>query len=485
MIEERHWREECSVVGVAGVSGAAELTSMALHALQHRGQESAGITVSDGHLIHTQKAMGLVTKVFKEDLLKTMPGSYAIGHVRYSTSGSSNLINAQPIQVANHRGAVSLAHNGNLVNAPELRRAMEQDGSIFSTTSDSEVILHLMARSKAELAEDALLEVLPEVRGAYSLVVITGGKVIAARDPLGFRPLCLGRFKDRYVVASESCAFDIIGARYLRDIEPGELVVLGDGELVSRRLAPPERERRCVFEHVYFSRPDSHVFGTSVERVRRRSGEILGEEAPVEADLVTAVPDSSNTAALGFARATGLPFEMALIRNHYIGRTFISPAQQVRDMSVRIKFNPVREVVAGKRIVMVDDSIVRGTTMRKLVKLMRQAGAEEVHLRIASPPVTNPCYYGIDTPVRKELIASSHEVEEIAAYLRVASLHYLSLEGLLKATGEAERYCTACFSGQYPVPFETHMDKAVFDRHARGAELILKPRSGDQSARES
>ena len=479
MLDERHWREECGVVGIAGVSGAAELTSMALHALQHRGQESAGITVSDGRLINTHKAMGLVTKVFKEDVLKTMPGTYAIGHVRYSTSGSSSLVNAQPIQVANHRGAVSLAHNGNLVNAPELRRAMERDGSIFSTTSDSEVILHLMARSQAELAEDALLEALPQVRGAYSLVVITGDKVIAARDPHGFRPLCLGRFQDSYVVASESCAFDIIGARYLRDVEPGELVVLGQGELASRRIAPPAEVRRCVFEHVYFSRPDSHVFGTSVERVRRLSGEILGREAPVEGDLVTAVPDSSNTAALGYARSTGLPFELALIRNHYIGRTFISPVQQVRDMSVRIKFNPVREIVTGKRIVVVDDSIVRGTTMRKLVKLLRQAGAEEVHLRIASPPVTNPCYYGIDTPVRKELIASSHTIAEIAAYLRVESLHYLSLDGLLEATGQGDRYCTACFSGRYPVPFASEQDKAVFDRHARGARIILEPRSGE------
>lgn len=479
MLDERHWREECGVVGIAGVSGAAELTSMALHALQHRGQESAGITVSDGRLINTHKAMGLVTKVFKEDVLKTMPGTYAIGHVRYSTSGSSSLVNAQPIQVANHRGAVSLAHNGNLVNAPELRRAMERDGSIFSTTSDSEVILHLMARSQAELAEDALLEALPQVRGAYSLVVITGDKVIAARDPHGFRPLCLGRFQDSYVVASESCAFDIIGARYLRDVEPGELVVLGQGELASRRIAPPAEVRRCVFEHVYFSRPDSHVFGTSVERVRRLSGEILGREAPVEGDVVTAVPDSSNTAALGYARSTGLPFELALIRNHYIGRTFISPVQQVRDMSVRIKFNPVREIVTGKRIVVVDDSIVRGTTMRKLVKLLRQAGAEEVHLRIASPPVTNPCYYGIDTPVRKELIASSHTIAEIAAYLRVESLHYLSLDGLLEATGQGDRYCTACFSGRYPVPFASEQDKAVFDRHARGARIILEPRSGE------
>jgi amidophosphoribosyltransferase len=281
-------------------------------------------------------------------------------------------------------------------------------------------------------------------------------------------------------VASESCAFDIIGARYLRDIEPGEMVVLGQGDLVSRRVAESDRECRCVFEHVYFSRPDSQIFGTSVERARRASGEILGREAPVDADLVTAVPDSSNTAALGYARATGIPFELALIRNHYVGRTFISPAQQVRDMSVRIKFNPVREVLAGKRVVVVDDSIVRGTTMRKLVKLLRQAGAEEVHLRIASPPVANPCFYGIDTPVRKELIGSSHSVEEIATYLRVDSLHYLSLDGLLEATGEADRYCTACFSGDYPVPFDVEQDKAVFDRHAQGAELILKPRAGSE-----
>jgi amidophosphoribosyltransferase len=478
MSDHRHWREECGVVGIAGVSGAAELASMAMHALQHRGQESAGITVSDGHLIRTHKSMGLVADCFDETTLKSMPGTFAIGHVRYSTSGSSNLINAQPIQVASHRGAVSLAHNGNLVNAPQLRRAMELAGSIFSTTSDSEVILHLMARSRAETVADALQEILPEVRGAYSLVLLTGDTLIAARDPLGFRPLCLGRFQDSYVVASESCAFDIIGARYLRDVEPGEMVVLGQGELVSRRVAEAGIERRCVFEHVYFSRPDSQIFGTSVERARRASGEILGREAPVAADLVTAVPDSSNTAALGFARATGIPFELALIRNHNVGRTFISPAQQVRDMSVRIKFNPVREVLAGKRVVVVDDSIVRGTTMRKLVKLLRQAGAEEVHLRIASPPVSHPCFYGIDTPVRKELIASSHTNEEIAAYLRVDSLHYLSLEGLLEATGEGDRYCNACFTGQYPVPFDLEPDKAVFDRHAAGAELILKPRPG-------
>ena len=477
----RHWREECGVVGVAGVEGAAELTSLALHALQHRGQESAGITVGDGHRLLTCKKMGLVADVFSEDTVRELGGSFAIGHVRYSTSGSSNLINAQPIQVASHRGTVSLAHNGNLVNAPELRREMEKDGSIFATTSDSEVILHLLARSRAEKFDDALVEILPRVKGAYSLVVLTRDGLIAARDPHGFRPLCLGRYQDRFIVASESCAFDIIGATYLRDIEPGEVVILGEGELVSRRLSVKAPEKYCVFEHVYFSRPDSLIFGRSVEAVRRRSGELLGREASVEADLVCAVPDSSNTAALGFAQATGTPFELALIRNHYEGRTYISPAQKVRDMSVRIKFNPVSEIIDGKRVVVVDDSIVRGTTMRKLVKLIRAAGAREVHLRIASPPVTNPCFYGIDTPVRTELIASSHSVEEIATYLRVDSLHYLSLAGLLEAAGDSEKYCDACFSGNYPVSFGA-ITKDVFDNHAAGQEITVKPmsESGDE-----
>ena len=475
MMESLHWREECGVVGIAGVDAAAELASLALHALQHRGQESTGITVADGQRLTTHKKMGLVADVFDEATTRSLVGNSAIGHVRYSTSGSSHILNAQPLQVASHRGSMSLAHNGNLVNAPELRREMEADGSIFATTSDSEVILHLVARSRAKTLEDALLEVLPRVRGAYSLVMLSRDKVIAVRDPHGFRPLCLGRYQDNYVVASESCAFDIIGATYLRDIEPGELVVLGKGELVSRRLPGEEPEKCCVFEHVYFSRPDSKVFGQSVEEARRMSGEILGREAPVEADLGCAVPDSSNTAALGYARATGLPFELALIRNHYVGRTFISPAQKVRDMSVRIKFNPVAHVIGGRRVVMVDDSIVRGTTMRKLVKLMRQAGAAEGHLRIASPPVTNPCYYGIDTPVRNELIASSHSVEEIATYLRVDSLAYLSMEGLLEATGDRDRYCDACFTGDYPVSFAAETAKDVFDRHAEGDEILVKP----------
>ncbi|MFO7608175.1 MAG: amidophosphoribosyltransferase [Candidatus Krumholzibacteriia bacterium] len=475
MTDERHWRDECGVVGIVGVDGAAELASLALHALQHRGQESAGITVGDGHRLLTHKKMGLVADVFDEATTRTLTGNAAIGHVRYSTSGSSNILNAQPLQVASHRGAMSLAHNGNLVNAPELRREMELEGSIFATTSDSEVILHLLARSKAPSLEEALLEVLPRVKGAYSMVVMTRDQLLAVRDPYGFRPLSLGRYGNRYVVASESCAFDIIGASYLREIEPGELVVLGDGELSSRFLPVDAPEKRCVFEHVYFSRPDSHIFGQSVEAARRRSGMILGREAPADADLVCAVPDSSNTAALGYAQATGIPFELALIRNHYVGRTFISPAQKVRDMSVRIKFNPVAHVLKGRRVVVVDDSIVRGTTMRKLVKLIRQAGAVEVHLRIASPPVTNPCFYGIDTPVRAELIASSHTVDEIATYLRVDSLSYLSLAGLLEAAGDGDRYCDACFTGNYPVSFGADTAKDVFDRQASGRDVQVRP----------
>nr|MEE4269183.1 amidophosphoribosyltransferase [Candidatus Krumholzibacteria bacterium] len=483
MNAKRHWGEECGVVGIAGVDAAAELASLALHALQHRGQESAGITVSDGHLLSTYKKMGLVADVFDEAATRSLHGNYAIGHVRYSTSGSSNLINAQPIQVASHRGNISLAHNGNLVNAPELRREMERDGSIFSTTSDSEVILHLLARDRAIAAEDALMEILPRVKGAYSMVLLTRDRLIAVRDPYGFRPLCLGRYRDSYVVASESCAFDIIGAKYIRDVAPGEMVVLGEGELTSRKLAVDAPEKRCVFEHVYFSRPDSNVFGQNVETVRRRSGEILGREAPAEADLVCAVPDSSNTAALGYARATGIPFELALIRNHYVGRTFISPAQKVRDMSVRIKFNPVAEVVSGKRVVVIDDSIVRGTTMRKLVKLIRGAGAAEVHLRIASPPVTNPCYYGIDTPVRNELIASSHTIEEIATYLRVDSLHYLSMAGLLEAAEDQNNYCDACFTGNYPVSFSSLGEASLGEGRPGIREIEVKrlPPSGGDS----
>ncbi|MDO9694734.1 MAG: amidophosphoribosyltransferase [Candidatus Latescibacteria bacterium] len=469
--EGRHWREECGVVGVAGSAGAGELSALALHALQHRGQESAGVSTSDGHTVRTHRAMGLVADVFTEAVVKSLDGTFSIGHVRYSTTGSSQLENAQPLQVTCHRGTVAVAHNGNLVNAHLLRREMEQEGSIFSTTSDTEVILHLIARSRAPSFEDAVAEAVGKVKGAYCLLVLCRDKLIAARDPRGFRPLCLGRYRDSYVIASESCAFDIMGGTYLRDIEPGEMVVLDGKGLASRRLAPRGEITQCVFEHIYFSRPDSTIFGVSVDETRRRCGEILGQESPADADFVCAVPDSSNTAALGYARQTGLPYELALIRNHYVGRTFISPAQKVRDMSVRIKFNPVRRLIEGKRVVVIDDSIVRGTTMRKLVKLIRAAGAAEVHLRIASPPVTHPCYYGIDTPVRKELIGSSHTVDEIATYLRVDSLAYLSLEGLLRATGNPSVHCAACFTGNYPVPFENELSKEILDRGVATPEV--------------
>ncbi len=478
----RSWQEECGIVGIAGVHASAEMASLALHALQHRGQESAGIAVSDGHTIHTRKGMGLVADVFDEQTIQTLRGSSAIGHVRYSTAGSSHVRNAQPIQVASHHGSFALAHNGNLINAPSLRHQMEQAGSIFSTTSDSEVILHLVARSQAPTMADALLEVLPRVEGAFSLLVLAKDTLIAVRDPHGFRPLCLGRFQDSFVVASETCALDIIGGTYLRDVEPGEMVILGGSELVSKRINGEKMpEKACIFEHVYFSRPDSLVFGHSVDKVRRQCGHILARENPVEADLVCAVPDSSNTAALGFARETMIPFELALIRNHYIGRTFISPAQKIRDMSCRIKFNPVSEVLRDKRVVLVDDSIVRGTTMRKLVKVIRQAGAAEVHLRIASPPITHPCYYGIDTPVRQELIASSHSVAEIATYLRVDSLKYLSLDGLLRAAGGPERYCNACFTGDYPLPFTDTLVKDMFDSDADEQVVSTQCATTDES----
>ena len=468
----RHWSEECGVIGIVNCEGAAELAGLALHALQHRGQESAGITVADGHTVKTHRGMGLVEDVFDDAVLKAMPGRMSIGHVRYSTTGSSDLLNAQPLQVTGHRGAISLAHNGNLVNALTLRAEMEKEGSIFSTTSDSEVILHLIARSRADNLEDAVAEALRKVTGAFSLVVMTRDKLIAARDPRGFRPLCLGKCGGGLLVASESCAFDIVDGSYEREIEAGEMLILDtEGNLTSRSIGSSSESSQCVFEHIDFSRPDSTVFGSNVDEIRRECGRVLGQESPIDADFVCSVPDSSNTAALGYAQQTGLPFELALIRNHYVGRTFISPAQKVRDMSVRIKFNPVRHIVAGKRLVVVDDSIVRGTTMRKLVKLIRDAGATEVHLRIASPPITHPCYYGIDTPVRRDLIAATHSVADIARYLRVDSLEYLSREGLLEATGAAGRYCTACFTGDYPLEHEPESSKEIRDQGVGIPEL--------------
>ncbi len=456
--------EECGIMAVVGHAEASRLTTLGLAALQHRGQESAGLAVADGHVVRSHKAMGYVSDALTDEDVAGLKGHLAIGHVRYSTTGSSNVLNAQPIHITYKHGSLAIAHNGNLTNANVLRRQMESDGSIFNTTNDSEVILHLVARSRQETADRACAEALQQVEGAFSLLLINPDSVMVARDPRGFRPLCLGRLDDAWVAASETCALDMIGARYERDVEPGEMVVLhADGGMDSYRWAEKVEPRMCVFEYVYFSRPDSYIYGRSVDGVRRRMGEALGREAPADADVVIGVPDSSNTASLGFALVTGIPWELGLIRNHYVGRTFIRPSQEVRDFSVRKKYNPVRRILDGQRVVVVDDSIVRGTTMRKLVKMIRAAGAREVHLRISSPPITHSCYYGIDTPVRTELIAYSHSVEEIRDYLRVDSLAYLSVEGLMQSVRTEHGFCQACFTGDYPVMPPEAAAKDVFE----------------------
>ncbi|OGF15287.1 MAG: amidophosphoribosyltransferase [Candidatus Eisenbacteria bacterium RBG_16_71_46] len=465
---EKAWREECGVFGAVGVAHAAEVVGLGLHALQHRGQESAGIVSCDERgEFHSHKGLGLVSDVFDDALLARLPGSLAIGHNRYSTSGSVTLENTQPLRVVYRGGPLALAHNGNLVNARELRQGLEGSGSIFQTTLDTEIFLHLMALSRADAPAEGLIEAARQVRGAYSLVVLTGGTVLALRDAHGFRPLCIGRLGDGYVVASETCALDLVGADYVREVEPGELVRLDSRGMRTERVFPvADPPQHCIFEHIYFSRPDSHVFGEGVDRARRRIGHRLAEEHPTDADVVIAVPDSSNSIALGYAERSGLRFELGLIRNHYVGRTFIQPHQAGRDSSVRVKFNPVREILEGQRVVVVDDSIVRGTTSRKLVRLLRRAGAREVHFRVGSPPVTHPCFYGIDTPSRRELIGALKTVQEIRDFLGVDTLGYLSLEGLLACEREPARYCRACFTGDYPVEVDPTAGKlAIEDLH--------------------
>lgn len=457
-------KEECAVFGVYGMEDAAQIAYLCLYALQHRGQEASGIVTSDGGRIYEHRDFGLVGKVYNQEILAGLKGNMAIGHNRYSTMGLSTVANIQPLLVDCKVGHIAVAHNGNLVNAVELRRRMEADGSIFRSTTDSEVILHLIARSRAGTIEEMIADALRQVEGAFSLVFLTKDKIIAARDTRSFRPLSIGRLDDAYVIASESCAFDIAGASYVRDVAPGEICVLGPGGPQFMRFAEPERKlSRCIFEFIYFSRPDSRVFGENVDKVRRKLGRRLAAESAVDADMVIAVPDSSNTIALGYSEASRLPFELGLIRNHYVGRTFIQPRQSMRDWDVRIKFNPVRGVLKGKRIIVVDDSIVRGSTMRKLVSILRQAGADQIHLRIGSPPITHSCYYGIDTPTRGELIASSHSAEQIRDYLGVDSLHYLSLEGLLTCVEEPDNYCVACFDGSYPVMPDGCLHKDVFE----------------------
>ncbi|RJP25081.1 MAG: amidophosphoribosyltransferase [Candidatus Abyssobacteria bacterium SURF_5] len=474
--EAEFLKHECGIFGVFGHPEAARIAYLGLYALQHRGQESAGIVSAHEHRLHSHRAMGMVYDVFKKDTLDSLPGDTAIGHVRYSTAGSSLLKNAQPILVDYAKGPLAVAHNGNLVNARVLRSELEGKGSIFQSTSDSEVIVHLVARSRKHDLPSAFAEALRRVKGAYSILAMDTENLIAARDAYGFRPLCLGILKGAHVVASESCAFDIVDAKYIRDIEPGEMLLINRSGVHSMSIGgtKPARTGLCIFELIYFSRPDSVIFGYDVERVRHALGATLYRENPIEADLVLPVPDSSNAAAIGYSHESGIPFVMGLIRNHYIGRTFIEPSQTIRDFGAKIKYNALKGALRGKRVVVVDDSIVRGTTSRKIVKMIRNAGAKEIHMRISSPPITHPCFYGIDTPTRKELIASSHNLEEIRKYLRVDSLHYLSKEGLIEAAGgDWNKYCIACFSGRYPISLKVDFDKYYLDRKRNPVTINL------------
>jgi amidophosphoribosyltransferase len=483
------FKDECGVFGVMNHPDAANLVYLGLYALQHRGQESAGIasistesTRSEGNIglageadgtgerlivpntprIHVEKDMGYVADIFTQERLKRLPGNTAIGHVRYSTAGGSLLANAQPLVAMTHKGPIAIGHNGNLVNGTSLRNELEAKGAIFNTMTDTEAIVHLVARSSAQTIEAALVDAFSQVRGAYSIVALVPGKIIAIRDPHGFRPLVIGRIDGALCVSSETCAFDLIDAELVREVQPGEIIVIEagpDGRGSTMRTiqsAPAPRQARCVFEHVYFARPDSQVFGRNVGHSRKLFGAQLAKEHPVEADVVVPVPDSGLFAALGYAQQSGIPFEFGLVRNHYVGRTFIEPKQSIRHFGVKVKLNPVRDIVAGKRIVLVDDSIVRGTTSRKIVKMLKAVGAKEVHMRISSPPTIGPCFYGIDTPERKELIASAKTVEEIRAYVEADSLGYLSVAGMLDAVSDAgdnpdALYCSACFTGKYPV----------------------------------
>jgi amidophosphoribosyltransferase len=446
-----HFHDECGVFGVFGHEEASKLTYLGLYALQHRGQESAGIVSSDGGELHLHRAMGEVEEIFTPPVLKNLPGDLAIGHTRYSTAGDKALLNAQPIMIDCNKGKVALGHNGNLTNAGEWRRKLEHRGSIFQSNSDTEVIVHLLARSQARNLSGALGDALNQVEGAYSLLVLTTDELIAVRDPRGFRPLNLGKLGDSWLVASETCAFDLLNAQYVREIEPGEMVRISRSGIESIHFAPVKPRQQCIFEHVYFARPDSIIFGRPVNESREALGRTLAKEHPVSADIVVPVPDSGVPAAVGYALESGIPFRMGLIRNHYIGRTFIEPSQAIRNFGVKLKLNPIRSLIEGKRVVLVDDSIVRGTTSRKIVRMVREAGAREVHMRISCPPTISPCYYGVDTPTREELIASSSMPAEICKFIGADSLGYVSLAGLKKAVNDTRGdYCTSCYTGVYP-----------------------------------
>jgi amidophosphoribosyltransferase len=472
----------CGVFGIIGHSEAGRMSYLGLYALQHRGQESAGIASVDGGAMFVERGMGHVADVFDEEHLDRLPGRAAIGHIRYSTSGESKLQNAQPIRIDSRRGAVALCHNGNLVNAHTLREGLENAGAIFTSSSDTEVILHLFARSDADTVEDALVDALGRVTGAFSIAALTPSQMLAVRDRHGFRPLSIGYLEGGWVVSSESNAFDLIGAEWVRDLEPGEMVVF-DADMrvtpealeivragaggkcdgyVSHTPWSPAPKKHCIFEHVYFARPDSHVNGEGVLEARKAMGRALGQEAPAEADVVVPVPDGGVYAAQGYSAETGVPYEHALIRNHYVGRTFIEPRQSIRHFGVKVKLNPVRELIEGKRVVLVDDSIVRGTTSGKIVEMIRNAGATEVHVRISSPPYVSPCYYGIDTPRKEDLIGANHSVDEICREIGADSLAYLSLEGLRNSVHDGDgRFCVACFTGEYPTPLNSELESQM------------------------
>ena len=460
------FHEECGVFGIYGHADAANLTYLGLYALQHRGQESAGIVSTDGKKLYSEKSMGLVADIFTEERIKKLPGHAAIGHNRYSTTGDSISINIQPIIVNFALGGLAVAHNGNLVNAGILKAELEAYGSIFQSTMDSEVVIHLIAQSRLPNLHERIVDALQHVQGSYSLLLLAEDELIGVRDPHGFRPLVLGELGGSYVLASESCALDLIEATYLREIEPGEMVVINSSGIHSTfpfRRADPSH---CIFEFIYFARPDSYVFGQNVYTIRKEFGRQLARETGVQADVVIPVPDSGVPAALGYAEESGVPFGLGLIRNHYVGRTFIEPRQAIRHFGVKIKLNPVKDVLKGKRVVVVDDSIVRGTTSKKIIKMIRNAGASEIHMRISSPPTMYPCYYGIDTPTRQELIASSHSIEEIRKYITADTLGYISLDGVRKVVDRPLNYCVACFCGDYPVPFpgEKMLQLGLFEK---------------------
>lgn len=449
--------EECAVMGVYNHPHAANYVYLGLYSLQHRGQESSGIVTNDNGTFYKHIDMGLVADVYsKTSDMKRLIGNIAIGHNRYSTTGMVKKVNAQPLVVSSKYGPMAISHNGNFVNSQALRNKLEEEGAIFQTTTDTEIVLHLIARSKKEKMIDKVIDSMDRIQGAFSLAIMTSKKMIGVRDPRGFRPLCIGKKDDAYILASESCALDILDAEYIREVEPGEVVVFDKNGISSYRLTEKVKNSGCIFEYIYFSRPDSRIFGEKVDKARRKLGKMLALENPVDADRIISVPDSSNTAALGYAQESGIRFEIGLIRNHYIGRTFIHPVQTMRDFNVRIKFNAVKGVLKNKRIVLIEDSIVRGTTLKYLVKMVRNAGAKEIHVRVSSPPILYPCFYGMDFPTKEELIAYKMSIEEIREFLEVESLYYLSLEGLLNAVPQENcGYCTACFSGNYPIVPDT------------------------------